>query len=171
MLASADGRRRTTWRSGRSEGKVYQRILVPIDGSTAAERGLHEALALAAEHGARLHLLHVVDNPPMRVEMSATTSAEELRANRQRHGKRLLAEARRVAARAGTPADTALREVARTRLADAIVEEAVACGCDLIVMGTPRRRGFDRLTFGSGAALVARLSPVPVLLVHEQAAA
>ena len=150
---------------------MYRRILVPVDGSAAAELGLHEALALAAEHGGRLHLLHIVDNPPMRVEMSATTSPEELRENRHRHGKRLLAEARRLAARAGTPADTALREVTRTRLADAIVEEAHACGCDLIVMGTPRRRGFDRLTFGSGGARVARLSPVPVLLVREQAAA
>ena len=115
--------------------------------------------------------LHIVDNPPMRVEMSATTSPEELRENRLRHGKRLLAEARRLAAGAGTPADTALREVTRTRLADAIVEEADACGCDLIVMGTPRRRGLDRLAFGSGGARVARLSPVPVLLVREQAAA
>ena len=150
---------------------MYRRILVPLDGSAAATLGLHEALGLAVEHGARLHLLHIVDNPPMRVEMSATTSAEELRANRHRHGKRLLAEAHRVAAAAGAAADTALREVARTRIADAIVEEARECGCDLIVMGTQRRRGMERLTFGTDTARVARLSPVPVLLVREQAAA
>lgn len=150
---------------------MYRRILVPLDGSAAATLGLHEALGLAVEHGARLHLLHIVDNPPMRVEMSATTSAEELRANRHRHGKRLLAEAHRVAAAAGAAADTALREVARTRIADAIVEEARECGCDLIVMGTQRRRGMERLTFGNDTARVARLSPVPVLLVREQAAA
>jgi nucleotide-binding universal stress UspA family protein len=150
---------------------MYRRILVPLDGSAADTLGLHEALGLAVEHGARLHLLHIVDNPPMRVEMSATTSPEELRANRHRHGKRLLAEAHRVAAAAGAAADTALREVARTRIADAIVEEASECGCDLIVMGTRRRRGMERLTFGNDTARVARLSPVPVLLVREQAAA
>jgi nucleotide-binding universal stress UspA family protein len=150
---------------------VYQRILVPIDGSAAATLGLHEALGLAIEHGARLHLLHIVDNPPMRVEMSATTSPEELRANRHRHGKRLLADAHRLAAAAGAPADTALREVAHTRLADAIVEEARDCGCDLIVMGMQRRRGMERLTFGNDSGRVAQLSPVPVLLVREQAAA
>ena len=150
---------------------MYRRILVPFDGSAAATLGLHEALGLAVEHGARLHLLHIVDNPPMRVEMSATTSPEELRANRHRHGKRLLDEAHRVAAAAGAPADTALREVARTRIADAIVEEALECGCDLIVMGTQRRRGMERLTFGNDTGRVARLSPVPVLLVREQAVA
>ena len=76
-----------------------------------------------------------------------------------------------MAAAAGAAADTALREVARTRIADAIVEEARECGCDLIVMGTQRRRGMERLTFGNDTARVARLSPVPVLLVREQAAA
>ena len=150
---------------------MYRRILVPLDGSAAATTGLHEALRLASEHGARLHLLHVVDNPPMRVEMSASTSFEELRENRRRHGKRLLAAAHRAAADAGAPADTALREVMRTRIADVIIEEAGACGCDLIVMGTQRRRGVHRLTLGSDAGRVARLSAVPVMLVREQAVA
>ena len=150
---------------------MYQRILVPIDGSAAATLGLHEALGLAIEHGARLHLLHIVDNPPMRVEMSATTSPEELRANRHRHGKRLLAEPQRRAAAAGPRAHSALGVVAHPRAASAWVGLARDCGCDLIVMGMQRRRGMERLTFGNDSGRVAQLSPVPVLLVREQAAA
>ena len=40
---------------------MYSRILVPIDGSPTSQPGLDEALALARELGARLHLLNVVD--------------------------------------------------------------------------------------------------------------
>ncbi|MES2531248.1 MAG: universal stress protein, partial [Pseudomonadota bacterium] len=40
---------------------MYQRILVPVDGSTTATRGLQEAIRLAALTGGRIRLLHVVD--------------------------------------------------------------------------------------------------------------
>jgi nucleotide-binding universal stress UspA family protein len=148
---------------------MYHRILVPLDGSASAMLALQEALGLATQHHARLHLLHVVDNPPLRVEMSATTSASELRDNRRRHGKDLLAQAQRDAADAGAPADTALREVAQTCIADAILAEADSARCDLIVMGSLVRRGLNRLLFAGQAERVARTSPVPVLLVRPHA--
>ena len=40
---------------------MYRNILVPLDGSPAAERGLQEAIALAAALGSRIKLLHVID--------------------------------------------------------------------------------------------------------------
>jgi nucleotide-binding universal stress UspA family protein len=40
---------------------VYQRILVPIDGSATSDRGLTEAIAVARLTGASLRLLHVLD--------------------------------------------------------------------------------------------------------------
>ncbi len=39
---------------------MYRRILVPVDGSSTASRGLREALRLARAHKARLVLLHLV---------------------------------------------------------------------------------------------------------------
>ena len=36
---------------------MYARILVPIDGSSVAERGLNEAIALAQKLGSTLHVL------------------------------------------------------------------------------------------------------------------
>jgi hypothetical protein len=39
---------------------------------------------------------------------------------------------------------------------------------DLIVIGTHGRRGVDRLMLGSVAEGVARLSPLPVMLVHAK---
>ncbi|MCG3189202.1 MAG: hypothetical protein LKCHEGNO_01488 [Burkholderiaceae bacterium] len=40
---------------------MYERILVPVDGSAASDRGLDEALALAAKFGSKIRLLHVID--------------------------------------------------------------------------------------------------------------
>jgi nucleotide-binding universal stress UspA family protein len=40
---------------------MYQRILVPLDGSDTAHLALDSALALARTMGARLRLLHVVE--------------------------------------------------------------------------------------------------------------
>ena len=39
---------------------MYQRILVPIDGSSTSSRGLAEAIQLAKLTGGRLRLVHVV---------------------------------------------------------------------------------------------------------------
>ena len=41
---------------------MYERILVPIDGSTTSERGLDEACAVAARLGSVVRLIHVVDD-------------------------------------------------------------------------------------------------------------
>ena len=38
---------------------MYRKILVPIDGSPTAARGLDEAIKLAKLTGARLRLMHV----------------------------------------------------------------------------------------------------------------
>ncbi|MFY1976015.1 universal stress protein, partial [Achromobacter dolens] len=40
---------------------MYQRILVPVDGSPTSERGLQEAIRLALLAHASLRLIHVID--------------------------------------------------------------------------------------------------------------
>ena len=40
---------------------MYQRILVPVDGSDTSNRGLQEAIALAQALNAELKLVHVVN--------------------------------------------------------------------------------------------------------------
>lgn len=39
---------------------MYQRILVPIDGSDTAKLGLEESVRLAKSTGGRLRLIHVI---------------------------------------------------------------------------------------------------------------
>ncbi len=147
---------------------MYNRILVPVDGSPTAERGLQEAIGLALGQNAKLLLLYVVDDFPMLVEMASATSFQETLKNIRTYGEGLLAKAKGVATQAGVAADTLLRDVTHERIADAIVDEAMKNNCDLIVMGTHGRRGFSRLTLGSDAELVLRHTPVPVLLVRQE---
>ncbi len=63
--------------------------------------------------------------------------------------------------------ETRLVEARVERVADTIVQEARDAGCDLIVMGTHGRRGFNRVMMGSDAKLVVRNCRVPVLLVRH----
>ena len=145
---------------------MYKTILVPVDGGPTAARGLREALGLAAEQKARLVLLNVVDDYPILAEMAPAVNYEEGRRRLLARGEEVLRDAGKLAAEAGVPCEGVLREVTAERTADAIVEECRKRGCDLIVMGTHGRRGFNRLAMGSDAELVIRHAPVPVLLVR-----
>lgn len=147
---------------------MYRRILVPLDGSATAERGLQEAIALAAVHKARLHLLHVMENIVVMGDIAAVVSIDEMRQSLREQGEKVLAKALEAARAAGVEAEVQLREILEGRAAPAIVAEARAAGCDLIVMGTHGRRGFSRLLLGSDAELVLRTSPVPVMLVRQE---
>jgi nucleotide-binding universal stress UspA family protein len=147
---------------------MYQHILVPLDGSATAERGLREAMRLAAEQKGKLRLLHVIDNLPMLMDMTVASSFDATMREVRANGEALLARSCKTAAEAGVEAEAVLREVMQGRVADVVVEEAGKSGCDLIVMGTHGRRGFSRLALGSDADLVVRSSPVPVLLVRNE---
>lgn len=145
---------------------MYERILVPLDGSPTAEAGLRHAIGLAAALKSRLVLLHVMDDFALMVEMASVADYESMRRALRLYGEDALAKARKAAADAGVMSESVLREQPQARISEVIEGEAVQHRCDLIVMGTHGRRGFSRLTLGSNAEAVMRISPVPVLLVR-----
>ena len=145
---------------------MYQRILVPVDGSSTAERGLREAIALATGQNARLLFLHVVDDYTMLMETTTAASYDEMIKGLRQYGLEVLSKSKGAAEAAAVHCETLLREVTGKRVADVIVEQVALHSCDLILMGTHGRRGFSRLALGSTAEGVARSSPVPVLLVR-----
>lgn len=146
---------------------MYSRILVPIDGSPTAQRGLDEALALARQLGSTLHLINVVDARLLFSEVSAYVPPESLLQDWRAAGERLVASAAQLARSSGVAVESAVRCDPGLRVFDMILQEARDAKVDLIVMGTHGRRGLRRLALGSDAELVLRESPVPVLLVHE----
>ena len=151
---------------------IYQRILVPIDGSETGQPGLQEAIRLAKAGGGELRLFHVIDDLSFALAMDAYAGQQGDLLNTMREaGARLINEAKSSASAAGVKAEGVVHEGVGTRLADAVAGQASKWPADLIVLGTHGRRGVGRLLLGSGAESVLRDAPVPVLVVRSQAPA
>lgn len=144
---------------------AYKRILVPVDGSPTSAKGLQEAIRLAKETGARLRLLHVVEEYSAFAAPEVGVNIGPLLDAMKATGRKTLARIEASARRAGVRPESALVEDFGGRVADAVIAQAKRWRADLIVMGTHGRRGVTRALLGSDAELVARWSPVPVLLV------
>lgn len=146
---------------------MYDRILVPLDGSVTSQRGLQEALALASGLGATLVLLHVLEPYPYGMEFASVETWESLIDGMRQQADKLLAAARSEAQARGVAVETLVAEAPDGRVCDAIVAQATAQRCGLVVIGTHGRRGVSHALLGSDAERVLRLSPVPVMSVRD----
>ena len=148
---------------------MYQRILVPVDGSPTSQQGLTEAIQLAKLTGGQLRLLHMVDELSIVMGMSDyAPPPKDFFALMHESGQKVLDEAREQAVREGVAADVVLNENYSGRLADLVVEQALAWPADLVVLGTHGRRGIGRFLMGSDAEQIVHIAPVPVLLVRSR---
>lgn len=146
---------------------MYERILVPIDGSPTSELGLKEAMRLAMLTHGWLRLIHVIDELSFALAADSYGNyAGELLDLLQKNGAELLAKAQTTARAQGLQTDTVLYENLAKTVAQRVVDEAVSWQADLIVVGTHGRRGVRRMVLGSSAEGILRTSPVPVLLVR-----
>lgn len=149
---------------------MYERVLVPFDGSEPSRRALREAIKIASQGTATLHLLHIVDefllgSPPDASYISSSYYADAIAAL-QTSGRRILSDAEQMAREADLSLESTLLETVGTRVADLIVQKATEWQADLIVMGTHGRRGWRRIVLGSDAEWVLRSATTPVLFVR-----
>ena len=145
---------------------MYQRILVPVDGSHTATLGLQEAIRLAIDQRARMRIIHVVDELLVAQNFEGYVNAGELIDTLEASGRKALQKAVALARKHDLNVDASMFETVGGRVADVIVREARKWKADLIVMGTHGRRGFGRMVLGSDAEAVLRETRVPVLLVR-----
>jgi len=143
---------------------MYQRILVPVDGSHTSTLGLQQAVKIASEHGAQIRVISIVDEFVVAMHFEGALYAGDLMDALRSAAKRAIDNAMKLMGRHGVRADSALLETTGHGVSDAIVREARKWKADLIVMGTHGRRGFDRMVLGSDAEAVLRTSPIPVLM-------
>lgn len=143
----------------------YKRILVPVDDSPTAARGMQEAIKLTKQARAKLLLLHVVEDYMAFIAPGPGGSISPILDALREGGARKLARIARIAERAGVRPQAVLVQGFGSRVADVIVDQAKRLRADLIVMGTHGRRGVKRVLLGSDADLVVRYSRVPVLLI------
>lgn len=139
---------------------TIRKILAPTDFSDISLRAAAEAVQLAAQVGAAVHLLHVCPLLMYALEPGVVPDDPEFE---QRLKKRLEERLEQSAAQLRNRG----AEV-HTRLVDGnpgqvIAEIAGKDGFDLVVMATHGRTGLPRLMMGSVAERTVRTCPVPVL--------
>ena len=147
---------------------AFHRILVPVDGSDSAHRAFTAAVDLARRAGARVRLVHVLDELTY---ASGWRFANEVVESNRRDARAVLERWAGTCARLGIACDMQVLDASGRRLGERIAEEAGHWHADLVVVGSHGRRGVGRALLGSGAEQIARLVPVPVLVVRHPAAA
>lgn len=145
---------------------MYQRILVPIDGSALSVGGLETAIELARLTGGALRLLHVCDALTMAAALKTLSS--DVVGMMEEVGAGILEDGRAHAEASGISVSTHLVETLGTRVSDATIAHAAEWGADLIVIGTHGRRGIARMLLGSDAEEIVRMAAVPILLTRQK---
>ncbi|WP_058997147.1 universal stress protein [Haloarcula sp. CBA1127] len=144
---------------------MYDRILVPTDGSAGSKDVLRHAKTLATAHDSEIHALYVVDIGRFST-LPHEPTWEGVTDSLHREGEMALDMVERLVAD-----DVAVtRATTEGSPSREIVEYASQHGCDLIVMGTHGRGGIDRLLLGSVAERVVRSATVPVVTVPVETA-
>ena len=141
---------------------MYERILVPTDGSDVALTAVDAAIVLAERFDAELHVLHVVE-----AEAALPEGADEATGELARLGREAAEAAVDEALERGVAAQSAVLEDDEVPHR-AILAYAQEHDADLIAMGTHGRTGIGRWVLGSVAEQTVRESPIPVLTVHEE---
>jgi len=140
---------------------MYSKILCPIDGSDVSSLGLREALRLARNQNATVHILHILDLGPVMQYPLGDDVLTPLREAAQH----IVDKALKAAREQGVQAAGSVVEIVMGRVSPTIIEQADTFPADLIVMGTHGHRGLTRLLLGSDATAVAAKAKMPVLLV------
>jgi nucleotide-binding universal stress UspA family protein len=138
---------------------MYQRVLLPLDGSELAEGALYYAKGIAGRLGLEVILLHV----------ASKGEAESLplhRAYMDQVTERFRRELSEVGEKAGGGPVVVKGEVAVGYPAEEILRYAAEKEADLILMATHGRSGVRRWVLGSVADKVLRSAALPVLLIR-----
>jgi nucleotide-binding universal stress UspA family protein len=144
---------------------MFQRILVPTDGSELTGRAVATAIGLAKTLGAEIYTLCVKEPFPYGAvaEMQPTPPQEFFDAQ-----ERTAARHVRAVADACDAAGVACHATTVEGLQpwEAIVAHAAEQRCDLLVMGSHGRSGLASLFLGSETNDVLKHTTVPVLVVR-----
>ncbi|MFB6270839.1 MAG: universal stress protein [Halobacterium sp.] len=141
---------------------MYDRVLVPTDGSDAASAGVTHGLDLAANFDAVVHALYVVPEAERAsiVGSSGKPGEREVESAAERAVETVAA----AADDRGLDAETEVRSGTPHR---EILEYATEADVDLVVMATHGRSGVSRLLSGSVTERVVREADRPVLVARR----
>ena len=144
---------------------MYEKILVPLDGSALAERAICHAQEIARGSRAELLLVQAVNFPYPVVPEAALVPDGKWLAGAKKEASRYLEGIAAPLREAGMRVRTLLDE---RPPADAILHVAAREGVDLIVMSTHGRGGLSRMLMGSVAESVFHATSSTVMLVKPE---
>lgn len=144
---------------------MYKKILVPLDGSELAKKGLEEAERLAKIFDSEIILFQVVPFLPIYGSPELVTPLivdEKQKEFAERYLSDLTEETKKKGLR--------VRYMVKTgqQVAVEIIDFAKENGVDLIVMCTHGRSGITRWVLGSVALKVLTRAETPILLIRAK---
>ncbi|MCS0633318.1 universal stress protein [Telluria mixta] len=149
---------------------MYDRILVPTDGSDVSAAAEQAAIAFARAHGSEVVVLAVGQPQPPIASAEAAMAIDPglddavLLSAAKEHARNVANAAEAAGVRCTSLA------VLDYSPADAILATADSHACDLIFMGSHGRRGLSRLLAGSVTQKVLAEAHVPVMVMRPRAA-
>jgi nucleotide-binding universal stress UspA family protein len=138
---------------------MYEKILVPVDGSEHSKRALNEAIKVAKMTGGTITLLHVQPKrapliPPAKPQVKETS---------QSAAQSILADGKKVVEAEGVSAQTLLLE---GNVVDQIVKTAKEGQFGLVVVGARGLSKLEEIMMGSVSHGVAENAPCPVIVTR-----
>jgi nucleotide-binding universal stress UspA family protein len=139
---------------------AFDRVVVPTDGSNAAEDAATHGLAVAERYGADVRVVYVVDTARHELAETSRSILGPLREG----GRNAVEDIAEAARDRNLPVSTAMLEGSP---AEELLGYADGTGADLVAMGTHGSGATRQGLLGSTATRVLRRSTVPVLTVNE----
>ena len=137
---------------------MYERILVPTDGSQGSAHVALQAIDLAEQYGATIHVLSIVDDSH-RSLLDIGSHSDSLEEEAEK-------AIERVSKMASVHGVEAVGEVREGDPAEEILDYADEIEADAIVAGTHCRSGVERRLIGSVAERLVRHANCPVMTVR-----
>ncbi len=145
---------------------MFERILVPVDGSSTARQAIDKALQIAEKFDSTVTLIYVLDPYAFTgVGTDFSYGQREYLSAATAEANEAISAATRMFEENGIPVKGTVVE--GHTVYRSILDAAEAVNADLIVMGSHGRRGLEKLVLGSVTAQVLSHAHLAVLVVRD----
>lgn len=144
---------------------MYQKILLPTDGSALCDSAAQKGIDFAKFAGASIVAFHAIPATSYLIYTEAGPSdvlAEQFEREARVRGERLVEALKSRAGEAGVSCETLL--LTHDHPWEGIIEAAITTACDLIFMASHGRRGLSAMLLGSETARVLTHTKIPVMV-------
>jgi len=141
---------------------LFERILIPVDGSQLSLKAAKHGTYIASKLESKVVFLHVIDLRTIQTSSLAGMDPAVLKATLRNVAERYLNEAAKLAEEENITFQNQIREGLP---AEEILKEIEEGKVELVIMGSKGMSGAHRVIIGSTAEEVVRWSTCPVLIV------